>query len=674
MSRPAVDTLPASPGRSVRALRWRAWLARVVWQRQSDVPRSLATRRAVVFATALALPVYYGVRGGSYDVLVRHEEALVLWSVLGVGFAFGVLPRARWRRSLWIPLGALAAVVALLLVSLVWTASDGRTVEEVTRLSHYGGIVLLGLAGLSRHTWRAAAAGLSTGLVVVCAIALASRLELFGFEDEVASYFDPSRLSYPLDYWNATAAWAAMALAALVAWSAHARQPLLRGLTLAAAPLAGLAAYLSYSRAGVVGVAVGVVSVCILSRNRWSVSLNAAAAAAAIAFAILVVRDHPEIADGTGGAGAGAVALALLAGGFGCAAVAVIGAITGLDRVRMNRRLARLGIGTAAVVGTLLLVTAGRPALEEGWREFSQQRSVASGADPSARLTAAGGTRYEIWDAAIDAFRSAPVEGIGAGTFELWWAESGGAEEFVRDAHSLYLEQLAETGFPGFALLLVFVGGLLALALRARKEQDRAVDVGAAAATISVFIVYLIHAGVDWMWEVTAVSMVGFGAISIAVASAAPARRARPAAPLRRWSVVALCLASVLVQVPGLVSTARSRSSAAELARGDSLAAFRLADEAVAAEPWASPPYLARANAAAALGRFDRTRADLLAAIEREPTNWRPWLLLARLELRTGDRERAFDAFSEARRLNPRSQLLRGMSEFESRDGEAQGS
>ena len=58
-------------------------------------------------------------------------------------------------------------------------------------------------------------------------------------------------------------------------------------------------------------------------------------------------------------------------------------------------------------------------------------------------------------------------------------------------------------------------------------------------------------------------------------------------------------------------------------------------------------------------GDFRSAVAAARTATEEEPTNWRTWLALSRLEARTGDAEAALAAFREARRLNPRSPLIR---------------
>ncbi len=172
---------------------------------------------------------------------MRQEAALVLWAAIALGLAFGVLPRGRPRRAVIIPALAAAALVLWILLGFAWSESDERTTAELARLLGYLGLVTLALTGLNRHTFRAAAAGLTAVAAGIAGLALASRLfpGSFPAATEVARVFRVDRLDYPLDYWNAVGAWGAMAVAACLAWSAHARLPRSALLSLAAVPGAG---------------------------------------------------------------------------------------------------------------------------------------------------------------------------------------------------------------------------------------------------------------------------------------------------------------------------------------------------------------------------------------------------------------------------------------------------
>ena len=68
-------------------------------------------------------------------------------------------------------------------------------------------------------------------------------------------------------------------------------------------------------------------------------------------------------------------------------------------------------------------------------------------------LDFSGSRRYDFWEAAVDANATDPSVGIGPGTFDFWWTQHGSYAAYVRDAHSLYVETLAELGIIGLLLI-----------------------------------------------------------------------------------------------------------------------------------------------------------------------------------------------------------------------------
>src|SRR5205823_1003440 len=116
-------------------------------------------------------------------------------------------------------LGLLAAWTAL---GLDVTSSDERTLAEVTRVLHHGGLLLLVTLTLDRSTWRSALGGVTAAALGVCVIAMANRLTAGGLaHDLVVESFGTRRISYPLNYWNAVGAWGVMSTLLGLAWSAH---------------------------------------------------------------------------------------------------------------------------------------------------------------------------------------------------------------------------------------------------------------------------------------------------------------------------------------------------------------------------------------------------------------------------------------------------------------------
>lgn len=650
---------------------------------RSDLQAGDRLVRAVAFVLPAAILSYYALRGASYDSVVWQEEAIVVWWVLGLGYAFGILPRASLPRAALVPLGLLAALVGLALAALLWTDSAERTLAEVARFAHYGGVLVLVLSLVDRGTWRQAAAGLVFAAVLIPGLAVASRLlpELFPI-DEVNRAIPTGRLNYPLDYWNALAAWSAMGAALALAWSADARHALARAALLAGVPICGLAIYLTFSRGGILSAAVAVLAVLVLSPNRWTAAVHTGAAGLGTALAILVARGYPAITAGGEGAGAGAVALALLGATALSAGAAAATTKLGTDRVRLPRLAGRAAAGASAVLITVVLTLVAGDTASSAWDDFTDREEPpgAGFAASEERLATVDGVRYEYWTVALETYAAQPLRGVGPGTYELSWNMSGGAS-FVRDAHSLYLEQLAELGVPGLALIVLLLGSLLVLALRARVRwcgrSDRAsprrgsaarfqtagggrastsAGAGAVAGLIAGFVVFLFHASFDWLWESTAVTVLGLTAVAIAIATpAAPPTKRRK---LVRAGVALLAIAACLLQLPNLISTSSVRESQAAYRAGDLEAAFAAAGEAVDAQPWAATPYSQRALLAEAAGELDPARADALLAIEREPTNWRHRLLLARIEAKRDEPDAAVDAYQEAERLWPASPFL----------------
>ena len=278
-----------------------------------------------------------------------------------------------------------------------------------------------------------------------------------------------------------------------------------------------------------------------------------------------------------------------------------------------------------------------------------------------------------MWASALAAFNAHPA-GLGAGTFEFWWDREARNQEFVRDAHSLYLQTLAEMGWPGLLLLVVSLGTLLWLAIRQRVRLRGPPAIGASAGLIAAFAAFLLTAGVDWMWESTAVTVLALLAVGTAIAVpagadpvAAPGGAAAVAADGRsarlrvpwRVGMTLLAVLACLVELPGLVSTSEVRRSQSSVRTGAFDNAFRQANDAIDAEPWAATPYVQRALVEERTGRLAAARVDLQRAMSREPTNWRHPLTLARVEAELGDSQAALRYYQRARRLHPLSPVFK---------------
>jgi hypothetical protein len=602
------------------------------WTRRS---RTEVLWRTLTSLVAAGVVVAYALPGGAYDIVVRQEYGLVVWGAVAVGLAVGLLPRARPSRAVLIVLGALLAYTAWVALSLAWTESAERTTAEVARGLDYLGLCMLVALTVDRHLWRPALAGIATGAIVVCGLSVGSRLFPTAFPpNAVGITFQTDRLSYPFGYWNAVAAWGAMTIAIGLAWGANDGSRLRRAVFLGGVPLAATMTYLSYSRAGVAGAGLAGVAVLVVSRHRWTVLIECLIAGVGVALTIVTIRANPEVAHGTGTRGAGAVFAVLV---FACALSAISGwgtARLGTDRLRIPKRWLRpLALG-CGVVALLVAAAFGPHLVSRAWHEFRNPTLPSAASNPTQRLTTLSGTRYNLWAVALDAFEAHPLTGTGAGTYEFVWNRHQRDPEFVLNAHSIWFETMAELGVPGLIAMLAFVGTGVALLILVRRRSLRRTSAAASTAALAAFMVFVLHASVDWMWQSTAITILALGGLMSAGSRLSKDR------PVVRWwlrgALAALAVAAAAVQVPGLVSTLEIRRSQTAESQGQAAEALAWARAAVSAEPWAASPYDQEALVLESAGHLAAAATDLRRAIANEPTNYVHWLLLSRVETERG--------------------------------------
>lgn len=594
-------------------------------------------------------------RGGSYDAIHRSEAFVLVWWILFLGSALVLIPRYRPTRAATVAVVALIALAAWTTLGFVWTQSAERTYAEVARVMGYAGLLLLTVSVIGARDAVVASAVVTGTALLVCALALLTRLAPDVITSTLSSTgYERRRLAYPFDYWNALGCWAAMTVGLALAWSAHASRWWLRGAALAGVPLAVSVAYLTYSRTTAVSVGLAAVAAIALSLHRWSSTAQVVVAAAGSAILVAALRAHPQLADGTGASGASSFALALAGVAATCLAAGYVLDKTSLDTWRAPQRATR-AVVIAVIAAAVFAGGIFGPALaDRAWDSFRSSGSV-TGSDPVARLGNLGGPRYEIYDVDLDLFEAHPFRGNGAGTFEYSWLRERTGTLFVRDAHSLYLESLAELGVPGALLVIAALGALFLGALRASRPQGRPGAAAVASGGCAAFLVWCVTAGIDWMWESTAVTAGALVAAALAVSVGA--RPARPVRAAARAGTAVLMLIAVCAQLPLLVSASRVHESQQAFAGRDSRRAVEAATTAIQAQPWAATPLVQRALVLESVGDLAAARVDASAASRRETTNWRPWFILARIEAKRGRVAAALRAAARARRLNPRSPL-----------------
>jgi hypothetical protein len=335
-------------------------------------------------------------------------------------------------------------------------------------------------------------------------------------------------------------------------------------------------------------------------------------------------------------------------------------------------RTAQSGVAAAASVAGIAALVAIDPA--ERFRVF-KSRPAGPTPDESGYITShlfsgAGSGRWQFWSSAVEQWQDRPLLGGGAGSFEPWWAQHGSLTYFIRNAHSLWLETLGELGLVGFALVVTAFAVGLVTAIRRLVGADDAerVRLAAIAAVIGAFVV---GAAIDWIWQLPIVAAIALICLALATGPATAPSPPRLRAPDRdphdaRLGRYAAGLAAVLVgwavmvllAIP-LLAHLELRSSARAAAADDLSAATDHAASARAIEPWAASPWAQLALVAERRGDLPDARRALDEALERDATDWRLRLIGARLATKAGDIDEAKRFLAEARRLNPRSPLLR---------------
>jgi O-antigen ligase len=619
-------------------------------------------KHALVVAVAVTYVIVSLADGGYPPEAIAAGTLLIWWAVI-VGLAVGAWPRAD------IPRPAIAAgfcIVGLGLLtglSLSWASDDGRTFVEVVRVAGYAGLFVLVVVTSPRDSARTWLVGLAIGLCAVAALALGSRLEpsFPGSEGQLARFIPGSegRLSYPIGYWNGLGSCMAVATVLLVWLGARADTRLGRALAIGALPAVLLALYLTSSRGGAIAAAAGLALTLLLGPERVRLAGGAALGMVGGAALVGLAERRSSLIDEPGTTLAHNAGDEILLG-----LVVVCGAI-GLARHLADAPLAgpipkRLALPRGAVrvalIGLAFLVLAGVAVADPVARfeDFKQPTEASDVLDH--RSSTSGSGRYQFWSAAIDAFEDEPLTGIGAGGYEAWWNQHGSITRFVRDAHSIFFEMLAELGIGGLLLIMSFL--VLAVAQGWRRRRGGSPD-GSTEVALAVLLVGVIAAATDWTWELGAV----FAPVVVVIALlTGPATLRRDSEPESGgtsfgWGVATLLAGWAAVWVAGLllVTEVRLDDSRAAVDRGDLAQAAQDASDASTLQPWAAEPRLQRALVEERAGNLAAARVRVGEAIDRAPEDWSLWYAAARIDYKAGNRDAYAAEFERARALNPRA-------------------
>jgi hypothetical protein len=241
----------------------------------------------------------------------------------------------------------------------------------------------------------------------------------------------------------------------------------------------------------------------------------------------------------------------------------------------------------------------------------------------SAALVAAGfhsGDRLHYWRAAVHGIEHHWLLGRGAGTFDEVWFRYRDVGRVVRDAHSLYLESLAELGLVG-VLLIVIVLSIPLVAPRGSREPVLAAARGA-------YCAFLVHAAFEWDWEMPIVTLPAL-ALGVALLLSRSGSRVIRVAAAARLGAATVVVLLTLFAVDALAGNAYLVAAERRALTGDNASAEARARHATRLLPWASEPWLVIADARAGAGDAAGTRDALRKAAARDPSDWLVWYRIA---------------------------------------------
>lgn len=626
----------------------------------------------VGFVIPFALVVYLALREGGYDEIVRSEVGIVVWWMILLGAIVAALPRRTDRRG-WIALGLLTAFCAWTGLASIWSESAERSVVELARVASLLGLFAFALLTQGPGSLRRMVAAVGSAIAFVGLLSLTSRFQPGWFPaNEVAEVLptEQARLNYPLAYWNGVAELIAIGLPLLLWAASGARTIAARALATAVLPALLLTVYFTLSRGGALAAALAIVALLALHPRRLALVPPIALGATGGAILIAAASQRSDLSDALLNADAYAqgdemtlitIAVCVLAG-LAAAGLTAVARRRQLRVPTVSARAAGVGVAVVAVIAVAGFVVADGPSrASDNWTEFKQP--VTPGDDAARFESASGSGRYQWWRSAVDANASAPVIGIGPGTFELWFARSESELSGpVQDAHSLYLETLGELGVVGLLLLLGFLGtvGAVALArsLRSRRRSDTA-EAALVAAALAALVAFAVAAAIDFAWEMTVLAACFMLLAGVIVGPREPAGEGFRQPPLlARLGVSALALVAVAVIFVPMSGTAAVRESQAQVRAGELAAAVESAQRAADWLPFAASPHLQEGLVLELGGDLDGALDAARQATEAEPTDWRHWLLLSRVQSELGLDEEATRSYQESRSLNPRSPVF----------------
>ena len=606
---------------------------------------STAERAVLPLGAAVAVGGLLAANGGFFPVSWSWATLAVLWvGAIALLLSAPAQP-SRLERTF---LAALVCLVAWVWISIAWSSDLGQSVFEGERSLVLVAAVGAGLALAHREAVRPMLGGTLGGITAICLYALATRLfpGHVGHYDPLAVY----RLNTPVGYWNGLGIVAAMGTLIAFGFALRARTKPASALAGVAIPVLLLTLYFTYSRGSWVALAAGLLMVLALDPRRLSTAAGLALLAPAPALLVWVASRSQALTRQSSILAAAKhdghrIALVLLSLALAESAIALVFRAARQMLVARTLRFAwaafLLACLVAGVGGGLARYGSPMTLASHSYHDFVAPPPT-NVANLNARVfNLSNNGRVALWKVAWHQADTHLLLGSGAGSYGRYYLQHRTTAANVEDAHNLYLETFAELGAVGLSLLVLVLAIPLFAAVRFRRR--RLVPFACAA-----YAAYLVHAAVDWDWELAGVTLAavlcGLGCVLAGRNESAPVLGTWP-----RWIAVGLALGLSALTLVGLLGNTALEQSQAAASAGHLRSAQSHARSAVRWMPWSAVAWRQLGEAQLELHERAAARQSLRRAIAKDPNDWVAWLDL----IAATDGKARLVAIDRVYRLNP---------------------
>lgn len=614
---------------------------------------------------------------------------MITWWAIALGLAFGLIPVSRLAKSAVIPVALLGSLTVMTGLSFLWTNNEGLAFDETVQMACIFGLFVMALLCSAPGSAKAWLRGIAFGLTFLVMLAAFSRFfpdigNDPGLRDSL--YGSAGRLSWPLGYWNALGAIAAMATI-VVAWFAATLEDVRwRIACIAVLPTFFLVLYMTSSRGALAALVAGTALVFCFEIKRKGLLLAYAAGLAGGAILVLAAAQMYDLIHADLGHTARIEGIALL--GLNLVVAGLLVALLKKYESRLHEkalprpsRAVWIGVGIVALIG----LVAFNPVKQA--RNFIATPTVGKEEVTDANrttvhlLSTGDNGRWQYWTAAVDAFREKPLYGIGAGGYQNYYLGHRDTLLFGRNTHSLPLRITSELGLAGLLVGGAFLFFVLWIGWK-RWRTDRGLpqlqgEVGSKYETpyltrtippfAALILAGMVSMSLDWTSEFPVVAAPVLISMAALIGPATRKdsepfetsswdfNRRRNIFPRELPAVLAILFSGVaiLFSVYGFGISAQVEQSRKALRDDNVREAVEQAEDAVALAPWSEPALLQLASAQEADGNDIGAINTLDRAINQAPLDSAPWFAKLRIAIRMGDSPGALEATKQAIRLDP---------------------